>query len=121
MEQQSVMEVKNTPLLFQQELNTYYKDILNCEIVHPPYWDWKVPETFFLRKRKWIDLYEDWGWDEVLDYMKFDNEEYAIVKYNSRTDTPQIKVKKWLKAVDTSSLSALTNTWRLLQLSLWDS
>lgn len=120
MEQQSVMEVKNTPLLFQQELNTYYKDILNCEIVHPPYWDWKVPETFFLRKRKWIDLYEDWWGDEVIDYMKFDNEEYAIVKYDSRTNSPKIKIKKWLDTVDTSSLATLTNTWRLLQLSLWE-
>ena len=48
----SVTTTKNVPLLFQQELNTFYKDILNCEITHPSYWAGRVPETFFLRRRK---------------------------------------------------------------------
>ena len=77
------METKNTPLIFQQELNTFYKDILNCEITHPPYWAGRVPETFFLRRRKWIDAYEDWGGDEMLDYINFGWQEYAIVKHDN--------------------------------------
>ncbi len=67
----SVTSTKNTPLIFQQELNTFYKDILNCEITLPSYWAGRVPETFFLRRRKWIDAYEDWGGDEILDYIEF--------------------------------------------------
>ena len=108
------METKNTPLLFQQELNTFYKDILNCEITHPPYWAGRVPETFFLRRRKWIDEYEDWGWDEVLDYINFEQSEYAIVRHDN-----QIHIKKWLDTVDTSDVSKLVNTNRLLQPSWW--
>lgn len=103
------METKNTPLIFQQELNTFYKDILNCEITHPPYWAGRVPETFFLRRRKWIDEYEDWGWDEVLDYINFEDNEYAIVRHDQ-----QIHIKKWIKDVDTSDVSKLVNTNRLL-------
>ena len=109
MEGNQWMEVKNTPLLFQQELNTYYKDILNCEITYPPYWDWKVPETFFLRKRKWIQPYHDWLGDEVLDYIKFDNAEYAIVKTDSNEAQPHIQVKKWLENVDYTTIS--WNDW----------
>ena len=108
------METKNTPLLFQQELNTFYKDILNCEITHPPYWAGRVPETFFLRRRKWIDEYEDWWGDEVLDYINFEWSEYAIVRHDN-----QIHIKKWINEVDTSDVSKLTNTNRLLQPSWW--
>lgn len=100
------MDVKNTSLLFQQELNTYYKDILNCEITHPDYWAWKVPETFFLRKRKWIDVYHDWWWDEVLDYIEFDWEEYAIVKQWN-----YIQIKKWVWAAE-EWLVANTETYQ---------
>lgn len=103
------METKNTPLLFQQELNTFYKDILNCEITHPPYWAGRVPETFFLRRRKWIDAYEDWGWDEMLDYINFGWQEYAIVKHDN-----YIRIKKWITDVDTSNISTIVNTNRLL-------
>lgn len=103
------METKNTPLLFQQELNTFYKDILNCEITHPPYWAGRVPETFFLRRRKWIDAYEDWGGDEMLDYINFGWQEYAIVKHDN-----YIRVKKWITDVDTSNISTIVNTNRLL-------
>ena len=74
------MEVKKTPLLFQQELNTFYKDVLNCEITHPWYREWRVPETFFLRKRRWIDMYYNRWWDEVLDYILFAWKEYALVR-----------------------------------------
>ena len=108
------METKNTPLLFQQELNTFYKDILNCEITHPSYWAGRVPETFFLRKRKWIDIYQDWGWDEVLDYIQFDWKEYAIVRYNQK-----IQIKKWINDVDTSDVSKATNIGRTLRPGFW--
>ena len=108
------METKNTPLIFQQELNTFYKDILNCEITHPPYWAGRVPETFFLRRRKWIDEYEDWGGDEVLDYINFEWSEYAIVRHDN-----QIHIKKWINNVDTSDVSKLVNTNRLLHPSWW--
>ena len=110
----SVTSAKNTPLLFQQQLNTFYKDILNCEITHPPYWAGRVPETFFLRRRKWIDEYEDWGGDEVLDYINFEWNEYAIVRHDQ-----QIHIKKWLNTVDTSDVSKLVNTNRLLYPSWW--
>ena len=102
LQQSSATTIKNYPLLFQQQLNQYYKDILNCEIVHPAYWNWKVPETFFLRKRKWIDIYEDWGWDEVIDYIEFDWEEYAIVKQDSN-----IQIKKWVWNPDISNVETL--------------
>lgn len=108
------METKNTPLLFQQELNTFYKDILNCEITHPPYWAGRVPETFFLRKRKGIDIYQDWGGDEVLDYINFEWNEYAIVRHDDK-----IKIKKWLNSVDTSNLSKMVNTDRVLRPGWW--
>ena len=108
------METKNTPLLFQQELNTFYKDILNCEIIHPSYWAGRVPETFFLRRRKWIDVYQDWGWDEVLDYINFEWSEYAIVRYNDK-----IQIKKWLDTVDTSDVSTTTNMGRTLRPGFW--
>lgn len=113
------METKNTPLLFQQELNTFYKDILNCEIVHPPYWAGRVPETFFLRKRKWINPYQDWLGDEVIDYIKFDWAEYAMVKTDSTTNTPHIKIKKWLNTVDTSSIATIINTDRYFEVTQW--
>lgn len=108
------METKNTPLIFQQELNTFYKDILNCEITHPSYWAGRVPETFFLRRRKWIDTYEDWGGDEVLDYINFEWSEYAIVRHDQ-----QIHIKKWINDVDTSDVSKLVNTNRLLRPGWW--
>ena len=108
------METKNTPLLFQQELNAFYKDILNCEITHPPYWAGRVPETFFLRRRKWIDVYEDWWGDEILDYIKFEWSEYAIVRHDSN-----IKIKKWIDNVDTSDVSKIVNTDRVLQPWRW--
>lgn len=108
------METKNTPLLFQQELNTFYKDILNCEITHPPYWAGRVPETFFLRRRKWIDLYEDWGWDEILDYINFWWDEYAIVRHDN-----DIKIKKWIKDVDKTDVSKIVNTDRVLNPGWW--
>jgi len=119
MEGSQWMEVKNTPLLFQQELNTYYKDILNCEIVHPPYWDWKVPETFFLRKRKWIQPYHDWLGDEVLDYIKFDGKEYAIVKTDSLSVTPHIEVKKWLETVDYTTIATIVDSKRVVEATWW--
>ena len=93
------MEVKKTPLLFQQELNTFYKDILNCEITHPRYREWRVPETFFLRKRRWIDLYFDWGWDEVLDYILYAGKEYALVRDWNNLD---VKVR-WVNWPETIS------------------
>ena len=108
------METKNTPLLFQQELNSFYKDILNCEITFPPYWAGRIPETFFLRRRKWIDLYQDWWWDEVLDYINFEWEEYAIVRHDDN-----IKVKKWIDTVDTTDLSKIVNTDRVLRPEWW--
>ena len=108
------METKNTPLIFQQELNTFYKDILNCEITHPPYWAGRVPETFFLRRRKWIDAYQDWGGDEILDYINFGWQEYAIVKHDN-----YIRVKKWISEVDTSNISNIVNTNRLLHPGWW--
>ena len=104
------MEITNTPLIFQQELNTFYKDILNCEIVAPTYWAGKIPETFFLRKRKWIDAYQDWGWDEVLDYIKFWLDEYAMIKSGTN-----IKVKKRVENPDTSNVWTLYNTDRLVE------
>ena len=104
------MEVKNTPLLFQQELNTFYKDILNCEITHPEYWDWKVPETFFLKRRKWIESYHDWWGDEVLDYINFDGSEYAIVRFDNK-----IRVMKWIDDAQVSSVTDLINSWRALE------
>jgi len=108
------METKNTPLLFQQELNTFYKDILNCEITHPPYRAGRVPETFFLRRRKGIDIYEDWGWDEVLDYINFEWNEYAIVRHDDK-----IKIKKWLDNVNTDNLTTIVNTDRVLRPEWW--
>lgn len=104
------MEITNTPLIFQQELNTFYKDILNCEIVAPTYWAGKIPETFFLRKRKWIDAYQDWGWDEVLDYINFGWDEYAMIKSGTH-----IKVKKWIAEPDVSNVWTLYNTDRLVE------
>ena len=119
MDQTQWMEVKNTPLLFQQELNTYYKDILNCEITHPPYRAWKVPETFFLRKRKWIDPYHDWLWDEVIDYIKFDWAEYAIVKTDSLDVQPHIEVKKRLNEVDYTTVASIIDSNRVVEATWW--
>ena len=93
------MEVKKTPLLFQQELNTFYKDVLNCEITHPRYREWRVPETFFLRKRRWIDQYIDWGWDEVIDYILYGGKEYALVRDWNNLD---VKVR-WVNWPETIS------------------
>ena len=112
------METKNTPLLFQQELNTFYKDILNCEITHPPYWAGRIPETFFLRKRKWIDAYKDWWGDEVLDYINFDWAEYAIIKNKNWTDE-KIQVKKRLDNIDTSDVSNISNLSRTIKPWFW--
>lgn len=112
------METKNTPLLFQQELNTFYKDILNCEITHPPYWAGRIPETFFLRKRKWIDSYKDWGWDEVLDYINFDGSEYAIVR-NIYWSDDKIQIKKWVDTINTSDVSTISNLFRTMTPGYW--
>ena len=112
------METKNTPLLFQQELNTFYKDILNCEITHPPYWAGRIPETFFLRKRKWIDSYKDWWGDEVLDYINFDWAEYAIVR-NIYWSDDKIQIKKWLDTVNTSDVSTVSNLFRTMTPWFW--
>ena len=120
MDQTQWMEIKNTPLLFQQELNTYYKDILNCEITHPPYRAGKVPETFFLRKRKWIDPYHDWLWDEVLDYIKFNWEEYAIVKTDSLDVQPHIEVKKWIDEVDYTTVASIIDSNRVVEATRWE-
>jgi len=89
------MEVKNTPLLFQQDVNRFYKDINNCEIVHPPYREWNVPETFFLSKRKGIGPKTNFWGDNVIDYVEFNGDEYAIVH-----DGTDIVVKKhWVTPV----------------------
>lgn len=102
------MEVKKTPLLFQQELNTFYKDVLNCEITHPKYREWRVPETFFLRKRRWIDLYYDRGWDEVLDYILFAWKEYALVKDWIYLDV-KVRWTDWPETISRDSYNANVN------------
>jgi len=74
-------------MLFWDELNSDYKDILNCEIVKKPFRDWRTSEWFFLRKRWWITLHRNWWGDYVIDYTTFDNAEYAIVKNWSNKET----------------------------------
>ena len=78
--QTSQRRIWNIPLLFGEDLNSVYKDILNCEIVKKPFRDWRTPDGFFLKKRWWVTLHLDWGWDYVIDYSTFDNAEYAIVR-----------------------------------------
>lgn len=82
----------NIPLLFGEDLNSVYKDILNCEIVKKPFRDWRTPDWFFLKKRWWLTVHLDWGWDYVIDYSTFDNAEYAIVK---NWDNIEIKKRDW--------------------------
>ena len=78
--QSSQRRIWNIPLLFWDDINSTYKDILNCEIVKKPFRDWRTPDWFFLKKRWWLTVHLDWGWDYVIDYSTFDNAEYAIVK-----------------------------------------
>jgi hypothetical protein len=70
----------DTLLLLQPWLNKTYTDIVNSEISVPPYYPWKVQHTFFLRKRKWIHQFKDFGWDEILDFILFEDNYYALVK-----------------------------------------
>ena len=96
--QTSNWKIYNIPMLFSDELNSTYRDILNCEIVKKPYEDWRTPDGFFLKKRWWLTRHLLWWWDRVIDYSTFDNAEYAIVK-----DWDNIKVKKW-NGTDTITL-----------------
>lgn len=35
-----------------QEFNKFYTDVVNCEITAPPYYNGRVPQTFFFKKRR---------------------------------------------------------------------
>lgn len=67
------------PLLLQQEFNKYYTDIVNCDITHPPYYTWRVPHTFFLRKRWGFSSYYNYALN-VEDFIVFNWVEYWLVK-----------------------------------------
>ena len=109
------MDIKNTPLLFQSQLNQHYKDILNCEITHPSYRAGKVPETFFLKRRKGIEAYHDWGGDDVLDYINFDWEEYAIVRFDKK-----IRIMKRDPDIQTTDISKVISMWRIIEPQWWE-
>lgn len=109
------MDIKNTPLLFQSQLNQHYKDILNCEITHPSYRAGKVPETFFLRRRKGIEAYHDWGGDDILDYINFDWEEYAIVRFDKK-----IRIMKRDPDIQTTDVSKVISMWRIIEPKWWE-
>ena len=109
------MDIKNTPLLFQSQLNQHYKDILNCEITHPSYRAGKVPETFFLKRRKGIEAYHDWGGDDILDYINFDWEEYAIVRFDKK-----IRIMKRDPDIQTTDISKVISMWRIIEPKRWE-
>lgn len=109
------MDIKNTPLLFQSQLNQHYKDILNCEITHPSYRAGKVPETFFLKRRRGIEAYHDWGGDDVLDYINFDWEEYAIVRFDKK-----IRIMKRDPNIQTTDISKVISMWRIIEPQWWE-
>lgn len=77
------------PMLLQQEANKLYPDIKNCDITHPPMYPGRVSHNFLLKKRSGIGLNVDFWGDDVLDFIKFESNDYAIVK-----DSTNIKIKK---------------------------
>lgn len=68
------------PLLLQQEANKLYPNILNCAPTNPPHWPGRVSHSFFLKHRKGIGLDIDFWWDEVLDYIKYEWADLALVR-----------------------------------------
>ena len=68
------------PLLLQQDANKMYPNILNCAPTNPPQWPWRVSHTFFLNRRKGIRAHTDFWWDEVLDYIQYEWNEYWLVR-----------------------------------------
>lgn len=96
--------IYNIPLLFGDELNATYKDILNCEITKKPFRDWRTSEWFFLSKRWWLTMHRNWWWDYVIDYSTFDNAEYAMVR---NWDNIEIKKRDWqMKLICTQPFNA---------------
>ena len=73
------MEFVSLPLI--QDFNKLYTDILNCDIVAPPFYPWRVPQTFFLKKR-WAFVWIVWA--EVFDTIYDIYEEWSDIYYIGR-------------------------------------
>ncbi len=83
------------PFLLQQEFNKLYPDIVNSEIIPPPYYSGRVPQNFFLRKRWWLEELYDFWLDEI-----FDIEEIWVYIYWIGRDWTDVKVVKIDTTVD---------------------
>lgn len=81
--------MENLSLLLQQDANKFFPDMRDFEVSYPPHWNGRVSHTFFLKKRKWLRELVDFWWDEVLDYMEFNWDKYALIK-----DWTNVKLKK---------------------------
>lgn len=44
--------MQNLSFSLAQEFNKLYADVVNCELVRPPYYQGKVPYLFWLSKRR---------------------------------------------------------------------
>jgi hypothetical protein len=71
---------ENVSMLLQEDVNKFYTSIINCEIIKPPHYEGRVPQTFFLRKRDGIEQYTEMPnimW-RVLDYIVFKGVQYIL-------------------------------------------
>lgn len=87
------------PLYLWQDFNNLYTDSLNCDIVAPPFYQWRIPFSFFFKKR-WafskIETAEEF--DIIYDYY----EEWTDLYYIWRIGTNVI-VKHWATTLHTST------------------
>lgn len=110
-------------MLLQQDVNKLYPDILNHDITPPPQRPWRVSHSFFLKRRPWFNEQIDWGWDKVIDYLRFNGSEYWLVK-----DWVNIKIYKDATLLSTKTYSSTVNhklftlswpSWTLLDSWTW--
>lgn len=73
------MEFVQLPLV--QDFNKLYSDILNCDIVPPPFYLGRVPQSFFLKKRgAFVAVEGAEVFDEIFDIYEIGNDVYYIGK-----------------------------------------
>ncbi len=112
-------------MLLQQDVNKLYPDILNHEISPPPQWPGRVPHSFFLKRRPWINQQISFGWFKVLDYLRFNWHEYWLVKdwtnLKLYKDSTLLSTKTYSTSVNHKLLTLQAPTWTLLDSWTWAS